>query len=355
MRSDYCSPKFRLLFIIGLSFGLFFVVQFGNNYMWWQHIESNFLNSGKTQLLKMCKNNTVSTIDRVTRVAYYTNNFSYLEMFDSEIKPLPCFKRIQVDTPGCYNRNSKWKTFTEMNLYFDLQLYLKHSKHFSVPYAPLMFGDRISEKSTYVVGRTRRKNVVAPLFKMIEKRHFGLMNLAVAKDHIPFQRKKDMLVWRGSALTGMYGVRRTLIERMHDLNKSSLVNLASTENKKDRLSVVKLLEYKLLLMVEGNDVSSGLMWALASSSAVVMPHPTVESWQMHFKMKPFVHYIPVRSTFEDLDDAVKWCMKNKERCESIGKEGQCFAANFVRSSENEILNDVADYIDRVAKKVCGHC
>ncbi|GMI05977.1 hypothetical protein TrVE_jg12773 [Triparma verrucosa] len=93
--------------------------------------------------------------------------------------------------------------------------------------------------------------------------------------------------------------------------------------------------YKMLIMVEGNDVATGLKWALVSSSAVIMPPPRVVSWLMEDKLLPWVHYIPVKPTFEDLEEKVDWCLANDERCREIGQASRCFMMQFFYSQREE--------------------
>jgi len=50
-----------------------------------------------------------------------------------------------------------------------------------------------------------------------------------------------------------------------------------------------LLKYKVVIVLEGNNVASGLKWALASNSVLVMPPPTIASWAMEELLEPWVH------------------------------------------------------------------
>ena len=45
-------------------------------------------------------------------------------------------------------------------------------------------------------------------------------------------------------------------------------------------TIRRLLEYKAIIMLEGNDVASGLKWALLSQSLVLMPLGKHTSWAM---------------------------------------------------------------------------
>ena len=51
--------------------------------------------------------------------------------------------------------------------------------------------------------------------------------------------------------------------------------------------------YHIAQVMEGNDVASGLSWALLSNSVVLMLKPTIETWLMQGKLVPWVHFIPI--------------------------------------------------------------
>ena len=57
------------------------------------------------------------------------------------------------------------------------------------------------------------------------------------------------------------------------------------------MSMEEMLKYKAIVMLERNDVSSGLKWALFSNSVVLTQTPTCTSWAMEELLVPWVHYI----------------------------------------------------------------
>ena len=66
----------------------------------------------------------------------------------------------------------------------------------------------------------------------------------------------------------------------------TVLNGVTLEGSKVGLST--LLEYKGIIMIEGNDVASGLKWALLSQSVVLMPPPKHTSWAMEELLEPWV-------------------------------------------------------------------
>ncbi|CAJ1945507.1 unnamed protein product [Cylindrotheca closterium] len=80
------------------------------------------------------------------------------------------------------------------------------------------------------------------------------------------------------------------------------------------------LEFKYILNVEGNDVSSGLKWQLASNSVVFMAKPMTVSWAMEELLIPFYHYIPVDENFENLPEMIQWAKTHDEEAKKISEQ-----------------------------------
>ena len=184
-------------------------------------------------------------------------------------------------------------------------------------------------------------------------RHFGGVADALAMDSDPFATKRSRAVWRGAAS----GVHVTHSQRWHlvqqlvtldahpeldigliddpqlkrvlqKLPSNVYGNLIST-NIKPVLSRSQMWGHKMIIFVEGNDVSSGLKWGLATSSAVLMPPPTATSWAMEGRLVPWRHYVPLAQNVSDLADKARWCLDNEAKCEEIGLAGRCFVLQFL--------------------------
>jgi Glycosyl transferase family 90 len=98
------------------------------------------------------------------------------------------------------------------------------------------------------------------------------------------------------------------------------------------LDLESLLKYKMLIFLEGNDVSSGLKWGLYSSSVVIMPYPvTVTSWAMEELLEPYVHFVPIQQDLTDLHDAVQWILSHEKE------------AKYISSRATQWINDLLNY------------
>lgn len=190
------------------------------------------------------------------------------------------------------------------------------------------------------------------LFKLNTLRHFDKIK-KVHKDDIRFEKKNPVLIWRG-APTG-YGFgnnipyrtvsRETLVKKYHS-HGSPLIDVGLVIKKdchsayaafqKKEMSVKDMLRYKYILSVEGNDVATNLKWAMSSNSLVVMPRPQICSWFMEEKLEPYVHYLPVRDDFDDLESQVRWAESNPQKCKQIVRNAQKYVKTFL--DEKQELN-----------------
>lgn len=160
----------------------------------------------------------------------------------------------------------------------------------------------------------------------------------------PWEKKKEVVVWRG-VCTGVKGIHtskgfRLEFTQKHKDNEQKKVDIAMINSCRNfeiaknitvdpsffrpRMSMEKLLEHKYLLNLEGNDVSTGLKWMLASSSVVFMPTPSAVSFAMESKLVPYVHYVPVKDDGSDLLEQLEWAKKNDDRCRWISEQASAY-------------------------------
>jgi hypothetical protein len=165
------------------------------------------------------------------------------------------------------------------------------------------------------------------LFKLAADRHYRGLETLAQYDR-PWSEKRNAAVFRG-ALTGpqlpaglselqkcqrmprcrmvLAYVNSTLVNakltafphhRLPSLTVDSATTIGGSE-----FGYAKMLSYKAIIMVEGNDVASGLKWALLSNSVVLMSRPTVTSWAMEELLEPYVHFVPLASDLDDCGNA----------------------------------------------------
>ena len=149
------------------------------------------------------------------------------------------------------------------------------------------------------------------VWKLATHRHYDKLYQVYQKDTV-WDKKKNAAIFRGQ-LTGSrdgYDKKLSNEENCLRLKRCRLVykhanstiidaSLTSTRGRlPDVLNGVPLItrkvdmsdmmEFKGLIMIEGNDVASGLKWALLSQSVVLMPLPKHTSWAMEELLQPWV-------------------------------------------------------------------
>lgn len=195
-------------------------------------------------------------------------------------------------------------------------------------------------------------NLQAIIWKLASRRHFGLLD-KVAHEDTPWTLKLGMAIFRGQ-LTGSrdgFDKEKTPEENCHNLRRCRLVydhanstrvhaRLTSTRNRLPNIlngvnlmapaiTIKKLLQYKAIIMLEGNDVASGLKWALLSQSVVLMPPPKHTSWAMEELLEPWVHYIPLNENATDVEEKMQWVIDNDEIAQRISERGTLWMEDLV--------------------------
>ena len=220
---------------------------------------------------------------------------------------------------------------------------------------------------------------VQPIISILSnyERHFNPLNDVVAVDR-PWNRKKNMAVYRG-ALTGTNRVTSTAkmnkddkellnVVYCQEIPRCSLVfnhinseyvdaKLVASKIKDERIPATlrnvtmfgngmnfqQMLEYKAIIMLEGNDVSTGLKWSLYSNSVVLTPKPTCTSWAMEELLVPYVHYIPLYDNLTNVEEQVKWMIEHDEEAEQIAYNGKLWMMDLVYHTD--VKKDTEEIMD----------
>ena len=92
-------------------------------------------------------------------------------------------------------------------------------------------------------------------------------------------------------------------------------------------------------MPEGNDVSSGLKWALLSNSVPLTGPPTATSWAMEALLVPWIHYVPVKEDLSDVEEKVAWIVEHDEEAQYIAKRGSLWIQDLLFHKDSEKDNE----------------
>jgi hypothetical protein len=214
------------------------------------------------------------------------------------------------------------------------------------------------------------------LWKLNAARHYGMLS-QVQQNDIPWSLKKNMTVFRG-ALTGFTRdgykqnttafdncmiIRRCRLVLRHD--KSNLVDarliqtngvlpdiLDGTKLTGQVLSTEQQLHYKAIIMLEGNDVASGLKWVLLSNSVVMMQPPSYTSWAMEELLEPWVHYIPLNEELSDVEEKMQWVLDHDDHAQQIAERGTLWIQDLVLHSD--AVNDDKQIEEEIIRRYRAH-
>jgi len=96
-----------------------------------------------------------------------------------------------------------------------------------------------------------------------------------------------------------------------------------------RMNYAELLQYKALIMLEGNDISSGFKWALYSNSVVLAQTSLYTSWAMEELLEEWVHYIPLADDLSDVEEKMQWVLDHDEEAQKIAHAGTLWISDLI--------------------------
>ena len=197
-----------------------------------------------------------------------------------------------------------------------------------------------------------KRTVLIPL----EQLYFPYFYAHIAKDDIPFECKRPSCVWRGVD-SGIFAkqvsnrasryelVRKYFNHDKFNIGLSGIQYGLSDESRKqyvkENMSIQEQLKYMFVLSVEGNDFATNLSWILLSNSVPIMPKPFIETWKLEHKLTEYVHYIPVKNDFSDLETQIEWGIRHLDKCKEIAYQSKLFVLQFLDPNrEKDIVQGV---------------
>ncbi|KAI9338514.1 glycosyl transferase family 90-domain-containing protein [Obelidium mucronatum] len=111
-------------------------------------------------------------------------------------------------------------------------------------------------------------------------------------------------------------------------NTSFKKRFAKEYRKKSRVGFQDMLQFKYLLVVDGYTWPSRLQYYLETNSVVLYAGIFIDYFM--WRLEPWVHYIPVKTDFSDLDKKLEWLLHNDEQAHNISRN----AKSLVRSLNN---------------------
>jgi len=183
--------------------------------------------------------------------------------------------------------------------------------------------------------------------------HWNILN--DFKDQCAWKNKKNQVLWRGNGMTSLNkkNNRLTFIEKHHinhNVGFSDKIHIHPVEFYKPAMTIDEQLKFKYLICLEGNDVATSLKWSLLSNSVVIMSKPIIEGWLMEGLLQPYVHYVPLKEDFSDLDEILEWCITNDDICKQISKNSTKWMEQFLDYNNELKLHDAIKkwYIENIS-------
>lgn len=300
--------------------------------------ENNGGHKIRNQQIEILKQNVINMkFSKESRFQYYIGIYDSMnnEFSNEFIRDMPFNYSLGlcISTPGSY--------ISDIN-----EILSRINNKFPIP---ILFGDKPNSNNCFCFNKSRKiDDFSGTLLRLNKKRHWD--DFIDFHDDIKTEDKVNSIIWRGAS-TG-YGNedendRFILVSKHHknhNIGFSKLVQGRKWENYlKDKLTIKEQLNYKYILVVEGNDVATSLKWVLKSNSIPFMKNPKKETWLMEGLLKPYVHYIPLNSDFSDLDEKIHWANENNDKVLEISENGKSFMQTFEdeeaeRWIENELVN-----------------
>ena len=219
--------------------------------------------------------------------------------------------------------------------FFDLKEYVRfYPSKFLVRF---LFGDitKIPKSPSFVKTRPiKGDNENSVLFKLNKVRHFTYTN-----DRVKFSDKLNILIGRNAVQQKQ---RIDFFKKYfdHPLCNLGQINSGTTHDiwLKNKISINEQLKYKFILCIEGYDVATNLKWVMSSNSIAVMPKPKFESWLMEGKLIPNFHYILIKDDFSDLEERLKYYIKNDSKAYEITKNANKYIKQFQNKKREDLIS-----------------
>ena len=99
-------------------------------------------------------------------------------------------------------------------------------------------------------------------------------------------------------------------------------------------------KYKYIINVDGHVKAFRLSSELNSGSVLLI---VASKWKLWYSdmLKPYEHYVPVKSDMSDLIQQVIWCRKNDSQCKKIVKNAKEFYSKYL------CKNGILDYMQKI--------
>lgn len=108
-------------------------------------------------------------------------------------------------------------------------------------------------------------------------------------------------------------------------------------------------KYKYLVYVDGHCAACryGFMMRLGSVILKVATRQVADRMWYFPLLKPYVDHVPVKADLSDLEEKIRWCRENDEKCKQIGLNAMAFYEKYVARSA------LLDYVEMACRSIAS--
>lgn len=266
--------------------------------------------------------------------------------YSKAITRLPCEDDTTLEhIEQCYNGYGRYRFQHTINVIQDIVGRRRPTSNTNVAF-PVLMVDSIGEKGGGLITYNRlvshRRHLLWPLPYHMSQARVGF------DDPFAWESKDLRVVFRG-ACSSPYQSKpdkssRYEIVRDHHHHSWADLGLLHPELHGNRPNVIELvkdtltqkeqMKNKLILCIEGADISSSFGWVLSSNSLPIHPYPFKHEVWYFGGIEPWVHFIPIRVNGSDLPAIVDWCQMNDAKCKEIAQEGKKYMTSMFARLES---------------------
>ena len=149
---------------------------------------------------------------------------------------------------------------------------------------------------------------------------------------VPWENKINKAVWRGglsgemlriNAAKHCLNVPNTDVKLIDNWPREEYNPQKTPELFADRIEAYDQCKYKAVFWIDGNCIPSNVLWVFATGSVPVIVNETC--FWFKDRIRPWVHYVPVKADFSDLEENIRWIFENDGEARKIAENALEFA------------------------------
>ena len=291
--------------------------------------------------------------NQFVRLKYYFNDFDYYLYSINNTRAvyyLGILENISIINTTNFSLINTNNTIDWLNLYANSLHKLLQKYKYENKKILYQFGDIIDNTKDFAFVKNRIKNnsIILRALQLYDN-----IDLYINIKDISFEKKSDMLFWRGPSTGKECQIANRLIFVKEYYNKYTDIDIGFSSIVQDKNNYSKyiksynnyndFLKYKFILSIHGNDADTDISWKLASNSVVFMAKPRYFTWFMEDMLIPNYHYVLLKDDFSDLREKLDWCKNHPKEVKQIIINANKYMNIFKdKNTENIIEKEILD-------------